>query len=161
MIECWPMQQPESTPVGWNRPCASAAIGLSGRFRLTSFIAPILLVCVACPVMAGPRKEPDYRRIHSALQRPVSPSRLAVTRLSVSAIRPARSQAVVKSGQRDSVWNGLLIGAGMGAASGYVWGRSLCGANDSECFAIAGTVGVLGGTAIGATVGAIIDALHH
>src|SRR5262245_11204374 len=63
-------------------------------------------------------------------------------------------------GRRDSVWNGLLIGAGVGAAGGAIWGRNICGSNDSECLAIAGPVGILGGAGIGAVIGAIADALH-
>lgn len=121
----------------------------------------LCLLCLACPALAGPHNEPDYRRIRIALERPATRSRFAVSALSISAIRPARSQAVVRSGRRDSVWEGLLIGAGIGAAGGYLWGRNQCGPNDSECFAIAGPVGVLGGIAIGATVGAIVDALHN
>ena len=61
--------------------------------------------------------------------------------------------------RRDSVWNGTLIGAGIGAGSGYIWARSQC-PHDTECFAIAGTVGIIGGAGIGAAVGAIADALH-
>ena len=124
-------------------------------------VASTVLLCLACPASAGAHDEPDYRRIRSALEGRATPSRLAVSVASVAAIRPDRSQATVKSGKRDSVWEGLLIGAGIGAAGGYVWGRSICGPNDSECFAIAGTVGVLGGIGIGATIGAIVDALHH
>ena len=64
-------------------------------------------------------------------------------------------------GRRDSVWNGALIGAGVGAAGGAIWGLEICGSNDTECFAIAGPVGILGGAGIGAVVGAIADALHN
>jgi hypothetical protein len=60
----------------------------------------------------------------------------------------------------DSIWNGTLIGAGVGLGGGAVWGLKTCGANDNECFAIAGPVGMAGGAAIGAAVGAIADALH-
>jgi hypothetical protein len=63
-------------------------------------------------------------------------------------------------GRGDSVWNGTLIGAGVGAAGGAIWGLNICGSNDTECFAIAGPVGILGGAGIGAAVGAIADALH-
>ena len=71
-----------------------------------------------------------------------------------------KAQERAPGGRRDSVWNGTLIGAGVGAAGGAVWGRQICGSNDSECFAIAGPVGILGGVGIGAAVGAIADALH-
>jgi hypothetical protein len=63
-------------------------------------------------------------------------------------------------GRGDSIWNGTLIGTAAGAAGGAVWGRQTCGSNDRECFAIAGPVGIVGGAAIGAAIGAIADALH-
>jgi hypothetical protein len=65
------------------------------------------------------------------------------------------------SGQRrDSVWNGALIGAAIGAASGFVWSREECGWNDDECAVYTGLVGIPVGTAIGAAAGAIADALR-
>jgi hypothetical protein len=126
-----------------------------------SLFVTTVLVCLVSPAVAAAKDEPDYRRIRSALEQPVRPTRFAVSKASVSAIRDARSQAVIKSGRRDSVWDGLLIGGGIGAAGGYLWARHICGSNDPECFAIAGTVGVLGGFGIGAAIGAIIDALHN
>jgi hypothetical protein len=63
--------------------------------------------------------------------------------------------------RRDSVWNGALIGAAAGAGGGYIWAHNICGPNDSECFAIAGPVGILTGAGIGAAVGAIVDLLHR
>ena len=80
-------------------------------------------------------------------------------RQSLPALQKVQNRAAGE--RRDSVWNGLLIGAGVGAAGGAVWGRQMCGSNDSECFAIAGPVGIIGGAGIGAAVGAIADALHH
>ena len=71
-----------------------------------------------------------------------------------------KTQERASGARRDSVWNGALIGAGIGAAGGAVWGRQSCGPNDSECFAIAGPVGIAVGAGIGAAVGAIADALH-
>jgi hypothetical protein len=62
--------------------------------------------------------------------------------------------------RRDSVWNGALIGAGIGGGGGYIWARNLCGTHDDECFAIAGPAGILTGIGIGAAVGAVADALH-
>ena len=88
----------------------------------------------------------------------VRASLLLPQRESLPAFMKAQDRA--PGGRRDSVWNGALIGAGIGAAGGVVWGRQICGSNDSECFAIAGPVGILGGIGIGAAVGAIADALH-
>jgi hypothetical protein len=126
-----------------------------------SLLATTLLVCLVSPGVAAAKDEPDYRRIRAALEQPVRPARFAVSKASVSVIRPARSQAVIQSGRRDSVWDGLFIGAAIGAAGGYVWARHGCGSNNPECLAIAGTVGVLGGFGIGAAIGAIVDALHN
>jgi hypothetical protein len=128
---------------------------------LKSIVASTLLILLAFPAIARAEDVRDYRGIRAALARSDAPPRLAVRTASLSAIGPARRQAVVKGGQRDSVWDGLLIGAGIGAVGGYQWGRHICGSNDSECFAIAGTVGVLGGIAIGATIGAVVDRLHN
>jgi len=83
-----------------------------------SLFATTVLVCLVSPAVAAAKDEPDYRRIRSALEQSARPARFAVSTVSVSAIRPARSQAVIKSGRRDSVWEGLLIGAGIGAAGG-------------------------------------------
>ena len=59
------------------------------------------------------------------------------------------------------MWNGLLIGAGIGAGGGYLWARNICGSNDSECFAITARAGVLAGAGIGGAVGALLDALQR
>ena len=71
-----------------------------------------------------------------------------------------RVQQNVPDRRRDSVWNGALIGAGIGAGGGYIWARNICGTTDDECFAIAGPAGILSGIGIGAAIGAVADALH-
>ena len=53
-----------------------------------------------------------------------------------------------------------MIGAAIGGVGGYIWARSLCGSDDTECFVITGPVGILGGVGIGALVGAVTDKLH-
>ncbi len=124
-----------------------------------SFVALTTLLCLAWPAAA--RAEPstlDYRRIHAALQRSVAPARFTVDRASVSALRPGPVQPADST--RDSVWNGAWIGAGIGGVGGYIWARNMCGSNDEECSLRAGPAGVLGGIAMGAAVGAIIDALR-
>ena len=94
---------------------------------------------------------PDYTRIAKALK-----TKPALT-LDAAAVRLVRQDAPAR---RDSVWDGALIGAGIGAGSGFVWALAQCGTTDTECFMIAGTVGIIGGAAIGAAAGAIADALH-
>jgi hypothetical protein len=64
--------------------------------------------------------------------------------------------------RRDSVWNGVLIGAGAGALAGFGLGRSLdspgCPLAGSECGQGA-MVGTVGGAFWGAIGGWITDAL--
>ena len=112
----------------------------------------VLIAAMAFPGAAhGQELKTDYVKLARALK--AKPA-LSLTAVPLPAARQDAGQ------QRDSVWNGTLIGAGIGAASGYVWARAQCGNNDSECFVIAGTVGIIGGAAIGAAVGAVADALH-
>jgi hypothetical protein len=94
---------------------------------------------------AASRKAP-----HARLVLPEARSLPALTRVQQGA--PDR--------RRDSVWNGVLIGAGIGAGGGFIWARNICGTTDDECFAIAGPAGILSGIGIGAAIGAVADALH-
>ncbi|MPZ17666.1 MAG: hypothetical protein GEV06_07125 [Luteitalea sp.] len=102
----------------------------------------------------GDEGAPDYRRIRQGLRRSAAPSTFAIVELP-----PARRQPP-QVRQRDSIWNGVLIGAGVGAAGGFLWAQNICDGNDSECSAIATPVGVLAGAGIGTAVGAIVDLLH-
>jgi hypothetical protein len=117
---------------------------------LSAFLVT-MMCCAAGPV------QPPADRISLGIARPPSAFHEAISHATTET-RLARQNAQIKV-QRDSVWNGLLIGAGVGAAGGYVWARHLCGSNDRECFTISAPVGVLGGAAIGAAIGAILDAL--
>ncbi len=101
--------------------------------------------------------DPSILRVSLAIARPPAPLHEAIARAKTDA--PLARQAAVIKTQRDSIWNGLLIGAGAGAVGGYIWARQQCGTNDPECFAITATAGVLGGIGIGAAIGAILDAL--
>lgn len=103
---------------------------------------------------------PNHGRIRRALERSVAAPVLSVTDRSIAEMAPVRQQRSQVGRPRDSVWNGALIGAGIGGVGGYIWARNICGSNDSECFAIAAPVGVLVGAGIGAVVGAVADALH-
>jgi hypothetical protein len=100
----------------------------------------------------------DYARLQRALNRGPAPWTSALKAPPASIMRVAQQP---EPARRDSVWNGALIGGAIGGAGGYVWARNICGNNDSECFAIAGPVGILGGAGIGLAVGAIADALHN
>jgi hypothetical protein len=134
----------------------------------------LVIILMSCAGDArGEGYKPSYERIRARLEHdPVTLRRLAraVTRGQMTAdgpepMRRAPSAAAARRNRpqtsgRDSVWNGLLIGAGIGAGGGYLWARNICGSNDAECFAITKPVGVLGGAGIGAAVGALLDALQ-
>ncbi len=64
------------------------------------------------------------------------------------------------SGGRDSLWNGVLIGAGVGAAVGMLIApRAFCGAHDTECATIVRVAIGLPAIAGGIGVGALVDGL--
>jgi hypothetical protein len=63
--------------------------------------------------------------------------------------------------RRDSLVNGMLIGAGIGAAAGMlVAPRAFCGAHDTECATIVRVAIGLPAIAGGLGVGALVDALN-
>ncbi len=101
----------------------------------------------------------DYGRIRRGLAAPTALRDATAKATHESRLQVQRARVV--SGQRDSIANGLLIGAAVGGAGGYIWARQQCGGNDAECAAIANPVGICVGAAIGAAVGAILDAFSH
>ena len=137
-----------------------------------STIAAVFAVLIAYATdVRGQDYQASYERIRAGLERTaITSPTIAIAHREVTPDAPERTRAArsavtarrtrQQGSGRDSVWNGLLIGAGIGGAGGYVWARNLCGPNDAECFAIAAPVGVLGGAGIGAAVGALLDALH-
>jgi hypothetical protein len=63
--------------------------------------------------------------------------------------------------ERDSLWNGILIGAGVGAAVGMLIAPpAFCGNNDSECAAIVRVAIGLPAIAGGVGIGALVDGLQ-
>ena len=72
---------------------------------------------------------------------------------------PAQAHAQSKRG--DKLWNGMLIGAGIGAAVGMlVAPPAFCGNNDSECTTIVRVVIGLPAIAGGVGIGALVDGLN-
>jgi hypothetical protein len=62
----------------------------------------------------------------------------------------------------DSLWNGMAIGAGIGAVVGMlVMPQALCGSNDTECATIVRVVIGLPSIAGGLGIGALVDGLHR
>ena len=66
-----------------------------------------------------------------------------------------------RGGQRDRLWNGMLIGAGVGVAVGMLIApQGFCGSNDSECAAIVRVAIGLPAIAGGIGIGALVDHLN-
>jgi hypothetical protein len=125
------------------------------RHRLLATIAIAAALAIPCNAAADDFAA-DHTRIRRALAAPTA-LRDATTRATGQPRRQVQRARVV-SGQRDSITNGLLIGAAAGGAGGYISARQQCGGNDAECAAIVNPVGICVGAAIGAAVGAILDA---
>jgi hypothetical protein len=66
------------------------------------------------------------------------------------------------SRERDSLANGMLIGAGIGAAVGMlVMPQMMCGSNDTECSTIVRAAIGLPAIAGGVGIGALVDAVNR
>jgi len=74
----------------------------------------------------------------------------------------ARAQSG-RSGDRDRLWNGMLIGAGIGAAAGMLIAPpAFCGGgHDTECAVIVRATIGLGSIAGGIGIGALVDGLMN
>jgi hypothetical protein len=96
-------------------------------------------------------------KLHDVLEKEVARAELA----QLAATAPAK---ITARRHRDSVWNGVLIGAGVGALAGFGLGRSIdspaCPRSGIECGQGA-IVGTVGGAFWGAIGGWIADALIH
>lgn len=64
------------------------------------------------------------------------------------------------SQRRDTLWNGIAIGAGLGALAGALGGATAIECSECAGFNVPLTFGVLGAAA-GAGIGAAIDAWRH
>jgi hypothetical protein len=83
---------------------------------------------------------------------------LLVMTLALPSIAQAQTN---QNDDRDKLWNGVLIGAGVGAAVGmFVLPQYFCGAQDTECSTIVrATMGLISiGAGIG--IGALVDGLQ-
>ena len=87
--------------------------------------------------------------------------RLCLLLLLITLAVPNFAQAqTAPNGKRDRLWNGMLIGAGIGAAAGMlVAPRALCGSNDTECSVIVRAAIGLPAIAGGIGIGALVDGL--
>lgn len=92
-----------------------------------------------------------------------SASRLVVLLLLITLILPTVAQAQTNQrDDRDKLWNGILIGAGVGAAVGMLIAPpAFCGGrHDSECAMIVRATFGLASIAGGIGIGALVDGLQ-
>jgi hypothetical protein len=87
--------------------------------------------------------------------------RLCLLLLVITLSLPTLAQAQTRQrSDRDRLWNGMLIGAGIGAAVGMLIAPpAFCGGHDTECAAIVRATIGLGSLAGGIGVGALVDGL--
>jgi hypothetical protein len=73
----------------------------------------------------------------------------------------AAAQTTAKT-KHDRLWDGILIGAGVGALVGLgLAPRAFCSRNDPECTAVVRVAIGLPAIGVGIGVGALADGLHH
>ena len=74
--------------------------------------------------------------------------------------RGLSSTQAIPQRRRDSLWNGALVGAGLGAIAGVLTGEAIVECSECAGFNVPLTFGVVGAGA-GAAIGAGIDAALH
>jgi hypothetical protein len=73
----------------------------------------------------------------------------------------AAAQTTAKT-KHDRLWDGMLIGAGVGALVGFgLAPRAFCRRNDPECTAAVNLAIGLPAIGVGIGLGALADGLHH
>ena len=83
---------------------------------------------------------------------------VAVTLTATLVIPGIASAQTTGNTKHDRLWDGMLIGGGVGDIVGTVAGRKLCGTPpEPDCAALMKVPGIIYGIALGA----LVDALHH
>jgi hypothetical protein len=83
---------------------------------------------------------------------------VAVTLTLTLTIPTVASAQTTGNTKHDRLWDGMLIGGGVGAIVGTVAGRKLCGTPpEPDCAALMIPAGFIYGIALGA----LVDGLHH
>ena len=85
---------------------------------------------------------------------------LAAAQGPVIAAAASTSPPATSQPRRDSLWNGVLVGAGLGAVLGGFAGAAALPCSECAGFNVPLTFGAIGAGA-GAAIGAGIDALRH
>jgi hypothetical protein len=120
----------------------ASAVGLLG----------LLPMAAGAQTVAPPLDEPGRTA--------VTPSALTAVRLDARVLTFPQNLATRQQPRRDSLWNGALVGVGLGAMTGSVIGLVAFDESDSLGFNAPLTFGVLG-AGVGAVIGAGVDALRH
>jgi hypothetical protein len=116
--------------------------------RIRAFLA-IILATLTLPGVTAAQSE--------AANRPLSQTAINLPHIAPDT---TLSQATAQP-KRDSLANGMLIGAGVGVVVGVlVVPRAMCGANDSECSTIVRVAVGLPVVAGGIGIGALVDSRH-
>jgi hypothetical protein len=118
------------------------------RCRLLALAIPLALVPAPARAQAGPG---DLDASRGPFIRAAGAIRIAAE---------SSSGSVPVSARRDPLWNGAVIGAGLGAIAGALGGATAIECSECAGFNVPLTFGVLGAAA-GAGLGAAIDALRH
>ena len=144
-------------------------IGRAGRRQPVKALIAVMLLAATLLTMstsadaAGPGRSNCGRSLSQAVKDVAVPPAQSCSgpQLRVRAVPPRLPAQTLR--RRDSVWNGLLIGAALGGGSGYLWSRAVCGSrgNDRECLFRATPAGVAVGAGIGAGLGALFDSLRR
>jgi hypothetical protein len=122
------------------------------RFSALALAVPVAFVCTSAAAQTGAA---PLRGIHRPIETASDRDNGAATVRGWSGGQSANQLAP----RRDSLWNGTLVGAGLGALLGSVAGITLLDCSECAGFNVPLTFGVLG-AGVGAGLGAGIDALH-
>ena len=121
------------------------------RNRSLSRLCLLLLLAVLALPLRVAADEPSaaqHRLTQAAIKLPAEPSNIVLLQN--------------EGRKRDSLANGMLIGAGIGAVVGMlVVPQVMCGSNDSECSTIVRAAIGLPVIAGGLGIGALVDGLHR
>jgi hypothetical protein len=150
---------------GPSNPEQQADAGEPDRWRLTHIrlmtsprCCRLLVLAVSFAFIAGRPAPARAQRAPGGVE--------TIQPLSVQEARPIRAAAESLAGslmvpqRRDNLWNGVVIGAGLGAIAGALGGVMATDCSECAGFNVPLTFGVLGAAA-GAGIGAAVDALHH
>ena len=122
---------------------------------MTRLIASTLTALALLPVSVSAQSHTSHHNSGS----PIQSTTIAVDSAALPIVVDAARQTPGARRRADRLWNGVLIGAGLGAISGVVVGSAIVECSECAGFNVPLTFGALGG-GIGGALGALIDAAH-